>query len=101
MSHQSQQVTFHAACPEPRAWLVLTSANRESHVLEMSQHDGTDWSVSADLAPGDYRCRYYGGDDRHVTYYGAASTAGSIECGMDSLVLIRNPQDKPAIPFLW
>ena len=55
----------------------------------------SNWSATADLTPGEYRCRYYGGDDRMVTYCGAATTEGSIMHGLDALLLVKRPDEKP------
>jgi hypothetical protein len=93
MNQLSHIVTFDVTCPEPRAWLVLIAGNREAQVLEMRQRCPSEWFASADLSPGEYRCRYYGGDDRHVHYYGPANLEGSINCGMDALVLVKNPKE--------
>jgi hypothetical protein len=93
MSQQSKTVTFDVTCPEPRVWLVLTSDNREPRVVEMRQRNPNNWFASEDLIPGEYRCRYYGGDDGRVVYHGAAKTEDSIDCGMDALVSVKIPDD--------
>ena len=91
MSRQSQTVTFEVACPEPRAWLVLTSPRRKPRVMEMNQRSGSMWSADARLAPGEYLCRYYGGDEQRVIYYGAANREGSVDCGLDALISVKGP----------
>jgi hypothetical protein len=88
MIQPSQILTFHLTCAEPRAWVVLKSDDQEPRVLEMERRNATAWSASADLIPGDYRCRYYCGDDRNVNYYGPARIAGGIECGMDTQISV-------------
>jgi hypothetical protein len=80
MNQHSKSVTFDLTCPQSRAWLVLTSDDREPHVVEMCQQNRMLWPASADLSPGEYRCRYYAGDDQNVSYFGPASSEGSIEC---------------------
>ena len=94
MSQQSQLLTFSLTCPGPRAWLVLNSDDRKSRVVEMQQRYPGLWSAIADLIPGEYRCRYYCGDDRQVTYYGPAHMAGAVDCGMDALVSVGIPEEK-------
>src|SRR5579862_4480325 len=89
MGEPSQLLTFQFTCPETRAWLVLQRDDQRSCVLEMQQHHPSVWSASADLIPGEYRCRYYSGDDRRVNYYGPAHIDGGIECGMDTLVSVK------------
>jgi hypothetical protein len=94
MDQQSKAVRFDLTCPQSRAWLVLTSDNRQTHIVEMRQRERRIWSASADLPPGEYRCRYYSGDDRNVSYFGPASSAGSIDGGMDALLSVKIPEDK-------
>jgi hypothetical protein len=93
MNQHSKSVTFDLTCPQSRAWLVLTSDDREPHVVEMCQQNRMLWSASADLSPGEYRCRYYAGDDQNVSYFGPASSEGSIECGMDALLSVKIPEE--------
>ena len=89
MGQQAKRVTFDLMCSELRAWLVLTSDDRSSYVIEMHQGEAGGWSADADLPPGEYRGRYYSGDDRNVNYYGAANVAGSTGCGMDAVISIK------------
>jgi hypothetical protein len=96
MSEPSTTVTFHLTCPEPRAWLVLKGENREPRVLEMQHRDPSGLAARADLMPGEYRCRYYCGDDRSVIYHGPAHVEGSIESGMDALVSVGTKADTSA-----
>ena len=92
MSQPSQILTFNFICPELRAWLVLESDDQEPHVLEMEQRNPGTRSASVDLIQGEYRCRYYSGDDRNVNYYGPAQIDGGIDCGMDTLVSVKIPE---------
>jgi hypothetical protein len=94
MSHPSQIMTFHLTCPESRAWIVLTGDGQESRVVEMEKRNSSVWSASADLTPGEYRCRCYSGDDRNVSYYGPTPIAGGIDCGMDTLLSIKISEEK-------
>ena len=94
MSQQSQIVTFKLTCPEPRAWLVLTSDDQEPRVVEMQQRDLNMKFACPGLIADDYHCRYYSGDDRNITYHGPATTEGSIECGMDALMSVKIPEAK-------
>ena len=94
MSERSQIVTFYLTCSEPRAWLVIHSDNHQAQVVEMCNGYPNHWSASARLAPGQYRCRYYCGDDHLVTYYGPARISGSIDEGRDGLVSVELPRDK-------
>jgi hypothetical protein len=94
MAQQTQLVIFHLRCPEQRAWLVLASDSRKSRVLEMHQLYPCNWLATAYLIPGQYDCRYYGGDDRTVIYYGAAKIEARTDCGIDALVSVNSPQEK-------
>jgi hypothetical protein len=89
MSQPSQILTFNLTCPQSRAWLVLESDHQEPRVLEMEQRNPSVWSASVDLIQGEYRCRYYSGDDRSVNYLGPAQIDGGIDCGMDTLVSVK------------
>ena len=55
MSQQSQIVTFELTCPQPRAWLVLTSDNQEPRVVEMRQRALSMKVACPDLIPDDDR----------------------------------------------
>ena len=94
MSQHSQIVTFKLTCPEPRAWLVLTSDNQQPRVVKMQQRHLGMKDACPDLIPDDYRCRYYSGDDRNVIYHGPAPTEGSIDGGMDALMSVKIPAAK-------
>jgi hypothetical protein len=94
MLQQSQFVQLQMMCAEPRAWLVLTSDVQEPSVVEMHRRYPDSWSASADLIPGEYRCRYYCGDDRNIVYLGPAHIVGGTDCGMDTLVSVRIPEEK-------
>ena len=92
MDNQSQLITFSLMSGEPRAWVVLTSDHRKPRVVEMREERPSFWSMSTDLMPGEYRCRYYSGDERSVHYHGPATMKGSIECGMDALISVTIPE---------
>jgi len=92
MSPPSQTLTFYLTSSESRAFLVLKSDNQKPRVLCMERRNPSVWSASAVLIPGEYRCRYYCGDDQNVSYYGPAHVDGGIECGMDTLVSIKIPE---------
>ena len=94
MTSRSQVLTFHLACPEPRAWLVIQCDDQEPQVVEMWSGYPNHWSASAWLAPGQYRCRYYCGDDHRVVYGGPARINGSFDEGMDGLVSVKPQRDK-------
>ena len=83
----SEFVTFRLASSEPRAWVVI-KGDAEPLVVEMSQERPSHWSATALLTSGEYRCRFYCGDDRSVVYHGPASTDGTAEAGMDALVTV-------------
>ena len=100
MSQQSTIVTFRMTCPEPRAWLVLISDTQKPRVVEMRQQNPSVWTACAELIPGEYRCRYYCGDDRNVIYCGPANIEGSIEHGMDALVSVKIPEVRNAPRFV-
>ncbi|MDP9175375.1 MAG: hypothetical protein M3O30_16155 [Planctomycetota bacterium] len=89
MSQKSKVVTFSLTCPQPRAWLVLKTANRKPRVVVMRQRLPDLWSASEELMPGEYHCCYYCGDDLNVNYYGPARVDGGVDCGMDTLVSIH------------
>ena len=90
MSRQSQSVSFELTCPEARVWLVLKSDHGNCSVVPMCQRCPSEWSATPALMPGEYLCRYYGGDDQRVIYYGAANIQGSIDRGMDALVSVSS-----------
>jgi hypothetical protein len=92
MDHPSQLVTFGLSSSEARAWVVLTSGHRKPRVVEMREERPHYWSTSTELIPGEYRCRYYSGDDRSVHYQGPATVEGSTECGMDALISVKIPK---------
>ena len=92
MSQDSQIVTFHVRCPEPRAWVVATRDGLETHVVEMRHGCPSNWSASVELMQGEHLCRYYAGDDRNVTYFRAASVEGSLDCGLDALISVKGPE---------
>ena len=94
MNQRSQLVTFHMTCPEPRAWLVMYSANRKAQVIEMWNGYTNHWSASTWLVPGKYRCRYYCGDDNYVVYSGPARLSGGLDDGLDGLVSVELPKDR-------
>lgn len=87
---QNQTVTFYLNSPEQRVYLVGQKGDQHSFTVEMRQMGGL-WFARLDLSEGDYRFRYYAGDDRNVVYLGPACTAGSIHDGMDALISIRRP----------
>jgi hypothetical protein len=62
MSQESQIVTFRVRCPEPRAWVVATCDNPETHVVEMHQGCPSVWSAGVELMAGERHCRYYAVD---------------------------------------
>jgi CheY-like chemotaxis protein len=93
MMEQSRLTTFFLACSEPRAWLVINSGTQDSRVLEMCKGYPGHWSASAWLLPGDYRCRYYSGDDTHVDYQGPATLGRGQADGLDGVVSISIPFD--------
>jgi hypothetical protein len=88
MSGPSQIVSFELTCPEPRVWLVLKNDHGNCSVVPMCQRCPSEWSATAALTPGEYLCRYYGGDEQRVIYYGAAKIQGSIDRGMDAWVSV-------------
>ena len=73
MDHPSQLVTFGLSSAEARAWVVHTSGNQKPRVVEMREERPSYWSTSTELSPGEYRCRYYSGDERSVHYQGPAT----------------------------
>jgi hypothetical protein len=85
-------VTFHLTSAQPRAWLVLKSDNQDARVVEMQSREPSDWFARMDLIPGEYRCRFYSGDNQSIHYFGPASIEGSTDCGMDSLVSVTAPE---------
>ncbi len=88
---QSRLTTFFLACPEPRAWLVISGDAPDSRVLEMWQGYPNHWSASVWLLPGEYRGRYYCGDDTYVFYHGPATLGRGPTDGMDGIVSIAAP----------
>ena len=92
MAHQSQPITFSLISNDPRAWVVVTSDHTKPCVVEMREERPSFWSTSTDLIPGEYRCRYYSGNERSVHYCGPATIKGAIESGMDALISIKIPE---------
>ena len=70
---------------------MVTSDHGRPRVVQMRQRSPANWSAELSLPPGEYHCRYYGGDHRHVTYFGAARREGSIDCGLDALMTVNIP----------
>jgi hypothetical protein len=101
MSKRSQTVTFHLACTAPRVWLVIRPEDGKARVLEMRRKFPGAWSARMDLERGQYRCRYYCGDNRNVVYEGPAlagtNNAGD-DGGMDARLSVEVPegQHRPA-----
>jgi len=103
MRSQPQIIEFNLSCPSPRVWLVVKGGNHEPLIVEMRQERLNVWSAGASLIPGEYRCRYYCGDERNVIYYGPARTNGSTDHGMDAVISIpslRAPTPSKAISIL-
>lgn len=94
MSDRPQLLTFFLTSSQPRAWLVVASGQDKTQVVEMSKGQLNHWSASLWLAPRDYRCRYYCGDDRQVVYHGPASLKGPEGEAMDGLVSVESVLDK-------
>jgi len=97
MSQRSQIVTFYLTCSEPRAWLVITADKKESRVFEMWNGYPNHWSASAWLTPGEYRCRFYVGDDRCIVYHGPARVDGKSENALDGCVSVEAPCEGNAL----
>jgi CheY-like chemotaxis protein len=93
MSQRSQIIKFSFSSLSPRAWLVAKGGESESLVVEMRRRDPNVFSASVGLNPGQYRCRYYCGDQRNVSYHGPASIDGSTDDGMDSVVSVASPRE--------
>jgi len=93
MSQRSQIITFSFSSPSPRAWLVAKGGESESLVVEMRRRDPNVFSASVGLNPGQYRCRYYCGDQRNVSYHGPASIDGSTDDEMDSVLSVESPRE--------
>ena len=94
MAQKSQSVTFELASPEPRAWVVVKSDDHEPLVIEMQKMAPTKWSADVPLTPGEYRCRFYCGDERNVVYCGPANIRASTQSGMDAVVMVESPQEE-------
>jgi hypothetical protein len=94
MAQKSQSVTFDLASPEPRAWVVVKTDNHEPLVVEMRGGRPNHWSANIPLTPGEYRCRFYCGDERNVVYSGPASISGSAQSGMDAVIVVGDQQEE-------
>jgi hypothetical protein len=66
----------------------------------MHEKDAGNWTISTELIAGEYRCRYYGGDDQSVVYCGAANVDGSVDCGLDGLLSVKIPEEATGIEFV-
>ena len=64
----------------------------------MRRENPNVWSASVPLIPGEYRCRYYCGDEGTIFYYGPASIDGSIDRGMDAVISIQSAEEPVAPP---
>jgi hypothetical protein len=89
MSERSQITTFHLTSSQPRAWLVISRDDAKTQVIEMWKGYSNRWSASAWLMCGEYRCRYYCGDEKHVVYHGPAHINSGTDEGMDGLESIK------------
>jgi hypothetical protein len=85
-------VTFRLACPDERAWVVFGKRGEAGRVLEMTRPAAGVWSARADVSPGDYSCRCYGGTARAVTYFGPPQVDGGTDGGMETLLTVGRPQ---------
>ncbi len=94
MSQRLQLLTFFLTSSQPRAWLVVRDVQEQPQVLEMSRTYSNHWSVSLWLKPGDYRCRYYCGDDQQIVYHGPAQLDGRFGQAMDGLVSVESSMEK-------
>jgi CheY-like chemotaxis protein len=95
MMQQSLLTTFFLGSTQPRAWLVVRGEHQDCCVLEMSNGYPNHWSASLWLPPGDYRCRYYVGNDTYVFYQGPAAIIGQGRAdGLDAVVSVSAPVDK-------
>jgi two-component system OmpR family response regulator len=94
MAQKSQSVTFELASSEPRAWVVVKSDHHSPLVMKMQKVAPNQWSANFSLTSGEYRCRFYCGDERNVVYFGPANISGSTESGMDAVVMVKSPQEE-------
>jgi 1,4-alpha-glucan branching enzyme len=62
---------FRVCCPGEREVLLVLRAQRNAttQTLPMRPCGGGWWQQAVDLAPGEYRARYYAGDDDARTVY--------------------------------
>ncbi len=97
--NSAQIVNFSLTSIERRAWLVIKGDREEARVVEMWNGYPNHWTATAWLRPGDYRCRFYCGDENHAVYEGPAQPNGNASDEMDGLVSVtpRNI-DKPLKP---
>jgi CheY-like chemotaxis protein len=98
MDDGSQIVTFQFSCSDSKTWVAIESGAGEPQVIEMRRKFPNCWTASAWLMPGEYRCRYYSGNDRQVVYHGPANVDGAHRGStMDGLVRVGIPRtsDKP------
>ena len=93
MSQQSQIIEFTFSSSSARALLVIKGGESEPLVFEMRRRHPNLFSASVGLNPGQYRCRYYCGDERGLSYHGPASIDGSTDDGMDSVVSVESPPE--------
>jgi CheY-like chemotaxis protein len=89
-----QILNFDLITSEPRAWVVVKGNDTEPLVFETSKGYSNRWFASALLPPVEYRCRFYCGDHRNITYFGPASVNGSEEVGMDNVVSVEMRKKK-------
>lgn len=96
MAQKSQDVRFELVSSEARAWVVVTSDNREPLVVEMEKAAANNWSANVPLTPGEYRCRFYCGGEKSIVYFGPASISGSALSGMDAVILVESEKEEIA-----
>ena len=92
MPLRPQIVTFNFNCPQPRVWIAINSEIVSPQTIEMRQTLPGCWTTSVWLAPGQYYCRYYSGDDLNVVSHGPAKLIGAEpDARMDGLITIAVP----------
>ncbi len=93
---KTKTITFCLICPEQRVCLVIQRNNENPIVVEMEQLRPVGfWCKRVELADGEYRCRYYGGNVQNLTYYGRAYAENGADdaLGLDAIVSVRIGQE--------
>jgi hypothetical protein len=97
VSRRGQRVTFRTICCGAREVFLVGDFNGWSTQATPMQRIGRDlWQRVLSLAPGEYRFRYFTGDNRWITDYNASGIAFNDLGECEGLLRIP-PPDEPQL----